>query len=119
MDRRTFLSTMLTIAALPRNMAAQVATTRVARIGWLTAQREASLTPFLAALRTAFVDFGYNEGSNLTIEYRFGDDDIERVPALASELVRLPVEIVLAQGAAVAVIAKLGLPVPVVYVFSG
>jgi putative ABC transport system substrate-binding protein len=119
MDRRTFLSTMLTIAALPRNTAAQVATTRVARIGWLTAQREASLTPFLAALRTAFVDFGYNEGSNLTIEYRFGDDDIERVPALASELVRLPVEIVLAQGAAVAVIAKLGLPVPVVYVFSG
>jgi putative tryptophan/tyrosine transport system substrate-binding protein len=119
MDRRTFLSSTLAIAALPRNVAAQGAMTRVARIGWLTAQREASLTPFLAALRTAFVDLGYNEGGNLAIEYRFGDDDIERVPALAAELVRLPVEIILAQGAAVAVIAKLGLPVPVVYVFSG
>jgi ABC-type uncharacterized transport system substrate-binding protein len=92
---------------------------RVHRIGWLTAQREASLTPFLAALRTAFVDLGYIEGRNLAIEYRFGDDDIERVPELAAELVHLPVEIILAQGAAVPVIGKLGLPIPVVYVFSG
>jgi putative ABC transport system substrate-binding protein len=41
------------------------------------------------------------------------------VPEPAAELVRLPAEIVLAQGAAVAVIAKLRLPAPVVYVFSG
>lgn len=93
-------------------------TNKVARIGWLTAQREASLTPFLAALRAAFADLGYTEGRNLLIEYRYGNDDLERVPALAAELVRLPVELILAQGAAVAVIAKLGLPVPVVYVSS-
>jgi putative ABC transport system substrate-binding protein len=92
---------------------------KVARIGWLTAQREASLTPFLAALRAAFVDLGYTEGRNLLIEYRYGNDDLERVPDLAAELVQLPVELILAQGAAVAVIAKLGLPVPVVYVSSG
>jgi putative ABC transport system substrate-binding protein len=119
MDRRAFLSSTLAIAALPRNAVAQGAMTKVARIGWLTAQREASLTPFLAALRAAFADLGYNEGRNLAIEYRFGNDDIERVPALAAELVRLPVEIILAQGAAVAIVAKLGLPVPVVYVYSG
>ncbi len=118
MDRRTFLALPLAMAALPRSVAAQGAA-KVARIGWLTAQREASLTPFLAALRSAFVDLGYTEGRNLVIEYRYGDDDLERVPALAAELVRLPVELILAQGAAVAVIAKLSLPVPVVYVFSG
>jgi hypothetical protein len=65
------------------------------------------------------VDLGYDEGRNLAVEYRFGDDNIESVPELAAGLVRLPVEIILAQGAAVAVIAKLRLPVPVVYVFSG
>ena len=119
MDRRIFLSSTLAIAVLPRSVAAQSAMTKAARIGWLTAQREASLTPFLAALRAAFVDLGYDEGRNLAIEYRFGDDDIERVPALAAELVRLPVQIILAQGAAVPVVAKLGLPIPVVYVFSG
>src|SRR5437588_10750419 len=109
MHRRTFLSWTLSIACLPRHVAAEGATTKVARIGWLTAQREASLTPFLAALRAAFADLGYNEGRNLAIEYRFGDDAMERVPTLAAELVRLPVEIILVQGAAVPVVADLGL----------
>jgi putative ABC transport system substrate-binding protein len=119
MYRRTFLSSTLAIACLPRNVAAEGATTKVAHIGWLTAQREAILTPFLAALRVAFADLGCNEGRNLAIEYRFGDDDMGRGPTLAAELVRLPVEIILVQGAAVPVVADLGLPVPVVYVFSG
>jgi putative ABC transport system substrate-binding protein len=106
------------IAAPPRNLSAQGLAKSV-RIGWLTAQREASLTPFLAALRAAFAKLGYVEGRNLVIEYRYGDDDLERVPALAAELVRLRVDVILAQGAAVALIPNLRVPVPVVYVFSG
>jgi putative ABC transport system substrate-binding protein len=106
------------IVALPRNLSAQGPAKSV-RIGWLTAQREASLTPFLAALRAAFADLGYVEGRNLVIEYRYGDDDLERVPTLAAELVRLRVDVILAQGAAVALVPNLRLPVPVVYVFSG
>jgi putative ABC transport system substrate-binding protein len=117
MDRRTFLALPLAVAALARGVAAQ-GVTKIARIGWLTAQREASLTPFLAALRAAFSDLGYTEGRNLVIEYRYGDDDLERVPALAAELVRLPVELILVQGAAVSVLAKLSLPIPMVYVTS-
>ena len=103
MDRRTLLALPLAMAALPRSVAAQGAA-KVARIGWLTAQREASLTPFLAALRGAFVDLGYTEGRNLVIEYRYGDDDLERVPALAAELVRLRLDLIMAQGAAVVVL---------------
>jgi putative ABC transport system substrate-binding protein len=118
MDRRTFLALPFAIGVLPRSVAVQGAA-KVARIGWLTAQREASLTPFLAALRSAFVDLGYTEGRNLVIEYRYGDDDLERVPELAAELVRLPVDLILVQGAAVPVAATLGLPIPLVYVFSG
>jgi len=94
------------IEALPRNLSAQGLAKSV-RIGWLTAQREASLTPFLAALRAAFADLGYVEGRNLVIEYRYGDDDFERVPALAADLVRLRVDVILAQGAAVALIPNL------------
>ncbi len=118
MKRRTFLALTLVMASLPPRAAAQGAA-KVSRIGWLTAQREASLTPFLAALREAFVALGYAEGRNLLIYYRYADDNLERVPELATELVRLPVDLIMAQGAAVPVIAKLGLPVPVVYVFSG
>jgi putative tryptophan/tyrosine transport system substrate-binding protein len=124
MGRREFITLLggaaaaSAVAALSRSLSAQGLAKSV-RIGWLTAQREASLTPFLAALRAAFADLGYVEGRNLVIEYRYGDDDLERVPALAAELVRLRVDVILAQGAAVALIPNLWLPVPVVYVFSG
>jgi putative ABC transport system substrate-binding protein len=118
MNRRTFLSLALVLTAT-RSRAAAQGPVKVARVGWLTAQREASLTPFLAAMREAFIALGYTEGRNLVIHYRYGDDNLERVPELAAELVRLPVDVVMAQGAAVAVTAKLGLSVPVVYVFSG
>jgi putative ABC transport system substrate-binding protein len=118
MKRRLFLASALAVPFLPRSIAAQPAA-RVARVGWLTAQQASSLTPFLSALRVGFGDYGYEEGRNLLVEYRYGDDAIERVPELAAELVRLPIDVMMAQGAAVPVISKLGLTVPVVYVFSG
>jgi len=118
MNRRTFLSLALAMMAVPPGAAAQ-GTAKVARIGWLTAQREASLAPSLIAVREAFVALGYTEGRNLLMHYRYGDDNLERVPELAAELVRLPVDVIMAQGAAVSVLAKLALPVPVVYVTSG
>jgi putative tryptophan/tyrosine transport system substrate-binding protein len=118
MDRRHFLVSAIAAAGLPRIAAAQ-GTAKALKIGWLTAQREASLTPYLAALKKGFGELGYVEGQNLTIEYRFGDDQLDRVPALASELVKAGVELIVAQGAAVSEVAKLSLPVPIVYIFSG
>ena len=118
MNRRMFLALALATTLVPTRAAAQGAG-KIARVGWLTAQREESLAPFLAALRDAFVALGYTEGRNLVIHYRYADDNVDRVPELAAELVRLPVDVVMAQGVAVSLIAKLSLPVPVVYVFSG
>lgn len=111
MKRRAFLVSTIALAALPRSLAAQGAP-KAARIGWLTAQQASSLTPYLAAMRAGFADLGYVEGRNLTIEYRYGDDAVERVPELAAELVKLPVDLIVAQGAAVSEISHLGLPVP-------
>ena len=117
MKRRDFLASAIATAGMPRILAAQ-GVPKVARIGWLTAQNESSLTPYLAAMRTGFADTGYIEGRNLVIEYRFANDAIERVPQLAAELVKLPVDILIAQGAAVSEISKLGLPIPIVFIFS-
>jgi len=117
MKRRTFLAGVLAVASLPRSLAAQTAP-KVVRIGWLTAQQASSLTPYLEALRAALAELGYVEGRNLTIEFRFGDDEIERVPALAAELVRLPVDLIVAQGAAAFEVHKLALPIPVVFSMS-
>jgi ABC-type uncharacterized transport system substrate-binding protein len=119
MERRQFLTIMVGSLAGPLLAAHAEGAAKIVRVGWLTAQREESLTPFLAALRSALTDLGYIEGRNLSIDYRFGDDDLERVPALAAELVERPVDLILVQGAAVAVAAKLNLPIPLIYVFSG
>lgn len=90
-----------------------------ARIGWLTAQRAASLAPYVEAFRDSLADLGYVEGRNLAIEFRYGDDAIERVPQLAADLAKIPVDLIVVQGAAVSVVSKLNLAVPIVYVISG
>jgi len=90
---------------------------RQVRIGWLTGQRQASIAPYLATFREGMAAAGYVEGRNLTIEYRYGDEDISRVPALAQELASLPVSVLMVQGVATQV-AQLGLKIPVAFVMS-
>lgn len=118
MNRRTLLSSALSLACTWKRAAAQQLPS-MARIGWVTAQKEASLAPYITSFRSGLVERGYQEGRNIEIEYRFGDDALGRVPELVAELVRLPVNLLIAQGAAVNVVSKLAIPVPVVYAFSG
>jgi len=118
MNRRAFLASTVAIAAAPRYASAQTAT-KVFSIGWLTAQRAASLTPFLDAFRTGLAELGYREHDNLEIEYRYGDDNLLRVAPLAAELARKPVNLLVVQGAAVPLVYELKLSIPSVYVFSG
>jgi len=118
MLRRHLLTSATAFAVWPRPGRSQ-GSGRMVRMGWLTAQRAPSLASFLPSLIAGLSEYGYVEGRNLAIEYRFGDDDLTRVPALAAELARVPVDVLLVQGAAVPVATKLGLPVPIVFVTSG
>lgn len=118
MDRRHFLVSAMAMAGLPAIAAAQ-GTAKPLKIGYLSAQQEASLTPYLPALKKGFAELGYVEGQNLVIDFRFGGDQLDRVPALAAELVKSGVALMIVQGAAVSEIAKDSLPVPIVYIFSG
>jgi putative tryptophan/tyrosine transport system substrate-binding protein len=116
--RRNLLASGLAIAVPPRLARAQAAE-RVARIGWITAQQASGLTPFVDAFRSGLADLGYVEGRNLVLVLRYGDDRLERVPTLAAQLVQVPVDLIVAQGAASFLVSKLDLPIPVVYAFSG
>lgn len=118
MKRRDLLGLALALAAVPVRLAAQ-GTQKIARVGWVTAQQASSLTPYVEAFRSGLADLGYVEGRNLALVLRYGDDRLERVPDLAAELVRIPVDVIVAQGAANFPIGKLDLPVPIVYAFSG
>ncbi len=118
MRRREFIGAFGGALVWPMLAQGQQAT-RMATVGWLTAQQASSLTPYIDALRAGFAELGYIEGRNLAIVFRYGDDALERVPELARELARIPVDVMMVQGAAVPIVSKLGLSVPLVYVFSG
>ena len=118
MKRRQFVYAAAALAALPRIGRTQGAG-RAARIGWLTAQRPPSLVPYVEAFRASLAERGFAEGRNLTIDFRYGDDDLGKVRSLADELVRVPVDLLVVQGEAVLEIRSLRLPVPVVYAYSG
>ncbi|WP_370201806.1 ABC transporter substrate-binding protein [Bradyrhizobium elkanii] len=100
---------------MPHSLAAQ-STEKVRRIGWVTAQTAASLAPYIEAFRKGLTEHGYSEGRNLAIEYRYGEGIDGRVPDLVRELVQLPVDLIVAQGAAAFELPPLDLPV--VFVIS-
>ena len=67
------------------------------RIGFLLIRSRPTLSnPEVYEFVQGMRDLGYVEGKNLAIEWRFADGDLERVPTLAAELVRLKVEVIVA-----------------------
>ena len=90
MQRRTILISIIAGIVLPELAIAETPQ-RLACIGWVTAQQASSLTPYVEAFRSGLADLGYVEGRNLILVLRYGDDNLERVPELAAELVRVPV----------------------------
>ena len=79
---------------------------KVYRIGILEAIPAAQNAANLDALRKGLRDLGYVEGRNLVIEYRSADGRAERFPDLASELVRLGVDLIVTRGTPAARAAK-------------
>jgi len=76
-------------------------TKKIPRIGWL-----ASGSASAEALRQELRALGYVEGKNIAIEYRSADNKLDRFPALANEMVRLDVDILIAASTAAALAAK-------------
>jgi putative tryptophan/tyrosine transport system substrate-binding protein len=91
-QRRRFLFAAGALLAAPRAAEAQQ-TARVARIGFLAGSMAGD--PRLPeAFRQGLRDLGYVEGRNVVIEYRDAEGKLERLPALAAELVALKVDVI-------------------------
>jgi putative ABC transport system substrate-binding protein len=72
--------------------------TKVPRIGFLSATSPATISARTAAFRQGLRELGYLEGKNIVIEFRYAEGNVDRLPALAAELVRLKVEAILTAG---------------------
>jgi ABC-type uncharacterized transport system substrate-binding protein len=105
MDRRAFLGTLAGgLLAAPLTAQAQQAG-KVPRMGWLVADLAAK-SHMTGAFLQGMRDLGYVQGHNLIIEYRDAGGKLDRLPALAAELVALEVDVILTGGTAQALAAK-------------
>ncbi len=71
---------------------------KVTRIGYLSSQDPAHESARAEEIRLALRELGYVEGQNIAIEYRYSQGKTERAPELATELVRLKVDIIVVAG---------------------
>jgi putative ABC transport system substrate-binding protein len=89
-------------------------------IGFLDSSSADEYAPFLAAFRSGLTEAGFIEGRNVAIEYRWADARYDRLPALAAELVRIPVAVLVATGITAAVATKAATAtIPIVFNTGG
>jgi ABC-type uncharacterized transport system substrate-binding protein len=79
---------------------------KVWRIGVLLASPPAVNAPFFEAFWHRLRELGYVEGQNIAVESRWSHGQVEALPALAAELVRLPVDLIFAGGTAASLAAR-------------
>jgi putative ABC transport system substrate-binding protein len=101
----TFLTLCALLLALCSSATAQQPP-KVQRIGYLTANSSSVEMPRVDAFRQGLRALGHIEGQNIVIEYRFTDGKFERLPDLAAELVRLKVDVLVANTTNAALAAK-------------
>ena len=88
-------------------------------IGFLDARSAGTIESILRSFRQGLKDAGFVEGENVAVEYRWADDQLDRLPALAAELVRRQVSVISAATPVVAFAAKTATTtIPIVFLVN-
>src|SRR5262245_47918211 len=118
-ERRKFLVT-LGGAASAWPLAAGGQQRSMPVVGFLSAVSPDAFTERLRAFREAMTETGYVEGENVTVVYRWAENQINQLPALAADLVRRPVAVIVTAGGNVPPVAAKAATstIPIVFAVS-
>jgi putative tryptophan/tyrosine transport system substrate-binding protein len=75
--------------------------------------------PLVAAFRQGLKESGFSEGQNVAVEFRYADNQIDRLPALVDELLRRPVNVIVANVLAALAAKDATTTVPILFVTGG
>ncbi len=122
MRRREFITLLGgTAATWPLAVRAQQPAGRLYRVGYQSISSREQTLHLTKAFEDGLRSLGYRVGENVAIEYRFADGQMERLPALAAELVRLDADVIVATGINPSAVAamKATTTIPIVMNSSG
>ncbi len=111
-NRRVFIAGLGGAAAWPRMARAQPA---LPMIGFLSTRGSGDDPQLLTAFRRGLKEVDYVEGQNVAIEYRFAENQYDRLPALAGDLVRRQVAVIAGNGRAVQAAKEATATIPIVF----
>jgi putative ABC transport system substrate-binding protein len=110
-SRRHLLTLVGSAAVLPYPLRAE----RVPTIAFLSGRSAAASAHTVAAFTDALSEAGYSVGRNIQIEFRWGEDRNDRLPALYNELLRQPIAVAVVVGGAAEVLTQANASVPTVF----
>jgi len=113
MIRRSFIALAGSAVAWPLAARAQQRAMPVIRFLRITSL--AVSTPMVTGFRQGLTVAGFTEGQNVVIEYRYADNQRERLPGLVAELIRLPVVVIVANNLAALAAKAATTTVPIVF----
>jgi len=118
MRRRNFITLFGATAAIwPLGARAQQPTLPV--VGFFRSTPAKPFTHIVAAFRQGLSEIGFVEGQNVTIEQRWGDNQLDQLPALAADLVRRQPAVVVGNAPAVEAVHSAAATIPIVFVIGG